>query len=68
MEIKFDDFLIVLDKNEYLETCDYNLEIEANSIKRAESIILELCGFFALEYKRDYSSKSNRLFKLLEKK
>jgi uncharacterized protein YjbK len=66
MEIKFDDFLIVLDKNEYLETCDYNLEIEANSIKRAESIILELCGFFALEYKKDYSSKSNRLFKLLE--
>lgn len=68
MEIKFDDFLIVLDKNEYLETCDYNLEIEANSIKRAESIILELCDFFGLKYKKDYSSKSSRLFKYLEMK
>jgi len=66
LEIYVDDYFIVVDKNEYLDICDFNLEVEANSIKRAESIILELCGFFELEYKKDYSSKSSRLFKLLE--
>lgn len=66
MEIRIDDYLIVIDKNEYLDICDYNLEVEANSIIRAESIILELCHSFGLEYKNDYSSKSSRLFKLLE--
>lgn len=65
MEVRIDDYLIVVDKNEYIDVCDYNLEIEANSIIRAESIILELCHSFGLEYKNDYSSKSNRLFKLL---
>lgn len=66
VEVIIDDYLIVLDKNEYLNICDYNLEIEANSIKRAESIILELCDFFELEYKNDYSSKSSRLYDLLK--
>ena len=68
MEAKINDYLIVIDKNIYFDICDYNLEIEAESIKRAESIILELCDFFGLEYKKDYSSKSSRLFKFLEKR
>ncbi len=68
MEIKINDYLVVIDKNEYLDICDYNLEIEATSINRAETILLELCDFFGLEYKKDYSSKSSRLFKLLKLK
>ena len=68
MEAQINDYLIVIDKNIYFNICDYNLEIEAASIKRAESIILELCNFFGLKYKKDYSSKSSRLFKFLEKK
>ena len=68
MEAKINDYLIVVDKNTYFDICDYNLEIEAASIKRAESIILKLCDFFGLKYKKDYSSKSSRLFKCLEMK
>ncbi|MDD4103610.1 MAG: CYTH domain-containing protein [Erysipelotrichaceae bacterium] len=65
-EIPFKDYLLVIDKNCYLETTDYNIEIEAKSIEEAESAILEICRRFNLEYKNDYSSKSSRLFTLLK--
>ena len=60
LEIKEDDYLVVIDKNIYNGIIDYNLEIESSSRKKAEEIILDFCKRFSLEYKKDYISKSSR--------
>ncbi len=62
LEIKEDDYLIVIDKNEYGSIIDYNLEIESTSKPRAEQVILKMCDIFHLEYKKGYKSKSSRAF------
>ena len=67
LECKEDDCLIVIDKNEYADVLDYNLEIESTSMQKSQSKILELCKKFNLEYKKDYTSKSSRLFNKLYK-
>jgi len=64
-EISRDDYLIVIDENSYFGIVDYNLEIEGSSMEKANCLILELCEQFHLSYKKDYSSKSSRLFHTL---
>ena len=60
LEIQEDDYLVVIDKNNYNGITDYNLEIEASNRKKAEEIILKFCKNFSIEYKKDYVSKSKR--------
>ena len=62
LEIKENDYLVVIDKNEYLDVLDYNLEIESSSREKAKEVILDFCNKFNLEYKKDYVSKSSRVF------
>lgn len=61
LEIKEEDYLVVIDKNEYNGIIDYNLEIEANNKKRAEEVILQFCNKFNLTYSSEYKSKSSRV-------
>lgn len=65
LEIKEDDYLVVIDKNDFLSTTDYDLEIESGSMERSKEVILKICEKFSVEYKNDYTSKSSRLFKKL---
>jgi len=68
MEVKFDNYLLVLDVNLYNDICDYNIEIESDvSKKHAKEIILKYCEQFGLEYKDNYISKSRRAFNSLKK-
>ena len=60
IEIKFDNYLFVLDKNYYSDVIDYNLEIEAKSIKDANEIIKKYCDEYGMQYSKDYKSKSRR--------
>lgn len=60
VEAKIDDYLVVIDQNFYNGIIDYDLEIEAKSIEKAEEVILKICKKHHLEYKKDYRSKSSR--------
>ena len=42
-EEKIDDYLLVLDKNTYNGIEDYNLEIEAPSVERAQEVMQKYC-------------------------
>ncbi len=61
------DNLIVVDKNEYLDVVDYNLEVESASMENSKNCILKICNQFNLEYTKDYVSKSRRLLKKIYK-
>ena len=60
IEIPFNDYLFVLDKNYYSDVIDCNLEIEAHTIEDAKKTIKKYCREFKLQYSKDYQSKSRR--------
>ncbi|MCR4879724.1 MAG: CYTH domain-containing protein [Bacilli bacterium] len=60
VEIQFEDYLFVLDKNYYSDVVDYNLEIEAHSIEDAKKYIKKYCDEFNMQYSKEYKSKSRR--------
>lgn len=60
IEIKFKDYLFVLDKNIYSDVVDYDLEIEANNMEIATKTIKKYCDTFGMQYSKEYKSKSRR--------
>ena len=60
IEIQEDDYLLVIDKNNYRGKEDYNLEVESSTKPLAIAKIKEICAKFGVEYKKDYISKSRR--------
>lgn len=60
IEIEFDDYLFVLDKNYYSDIVDYDLEIESNDIVKALEVIKKYCHQYGMQYREDYLSKSRR--------
>ena len=65
-EEKIDDYLLVLDKNSYNGIEDYNLEIEAFSVKRAKEVMQKYCKEYGIEYK-PCKSKSRRALESIKK-
>ena len=60
IEIEFDNYLFVLDKNYYSSVIDYDLEIESSDLDVAEETIKKYCSEFHLQYSTSYKSKSRR--------
>ena len=60
IEIPLDNYLFVIDKNEYRNKVDYNLEVESDSDFHAKRILKSIISEFGIEYKKDYISKSKR--------
>lgn len=60
IEIEFDNYLFVLDKNYYSDVIDYDLEIESSDLDVAEETIKKYCSEFHLQYSSSYKSKSRR--------
>ena len=60
IEIPYDNFLFVIDKNHYGDTTDYNLEVESDTKENAIKYLNELGKPFNVEYKKGYVSKSRR--------
>ena len=67
IEIPIDDYLLAVDKNEYLDVIDYDIEVEANTQQRAKEVMLELCKKYNLQYDVNYKVKSARAFKRFKK-
>lgn len=62
LEIKFDDYILVIDKNTYGEATDYNLEIESNiGMAHAKELLNEYIEKFNLTpSKEKYAGKARR--------
>ena len=67
IEIPIENYLLVIDKNEYLDVTDYDIEIEAKTQQRAKEAMLELCKKYKLQYDTNYKVKSARAFERLKK-
>lgn len=68
IELFYDDYVFVLDRNEYENIVDYNIEIEANSQQNAAKLMHFYCQKYNLEYSKDYEVKSHRAIKMAIKK
>lgn len=66
-EEHFEDYLIVIDKNEYNGITDYNLEIEAPSMERAEEVMTFYCLKYNLTRTKNYQTKSKRAIQSIKK-
>lgn len=60
MEIEYDDYLLVIDRNFYSDVVDYDLEIEAKSQQLALEILQKYCQKYGFAYDIGYRSKSRR--------
>ena len=67
IEVEYKDYLLVIDKNEYHNVIDYDLEVEANSQEKALEVIKEYCVRYNLKYDPHYKSKSHRAISLIKK-
>ncbi|MCQ2802693.1 MAG: CYTH domain-containing protein [Bacilli bacterium] len=61
IEIKMNESLIVLDQNEFLNTIDYNIEIESSSREKAKLLLQEIANKYKFEITKNYISKSRRV-------
>ena len=70
LEIKYDNHLLVIDKNEYVGIVDYNLEIETeNDIKLARALLNEYIKKFNLSLgNQKYMGKAHRAINAAIKK
>ena len=70
LEIEFDDYLLVIDKNTYGEVVDYNIEIESKvGIKHANSVLKEYIEKFNLPVSKEkYRGKARRAIDEANKK
>ncbi len=60
-EIKYDDYLLVIDKNQYDGVVDYNIEIESDiSKEHAKKVLFEYKEKYGFTYDINYISKSRR--------
>lgn len=59
-EEKIEDYLLVIDKNDYNGITDYNLEVEAPSKSRAHEVMISICEKFKISYSSEYITKSSR--------
>ena len=68
IEIQFDDYLFVIDKNSYSGIIDYDLEIESDEQAKSRRIIDIYCKKYGLLYDPLYKTKSQRAFEELDRK
>ena len=60
IEVQYDNYLLVIDQNDYHKIRDYDIEIEADSQEKAKELLSFYCKKYNLSYDPDYKSKSHR--------
>lgn len=68
MEIKYPDYLLVIDKNVYHGKVDYDLEIESKNQQKCKQIINIYCQKYNLLYNPNYQNKVQRAIQQANKK
>lgn len=62
-ELKHKKYLFVLDKNEYFDVVDFNIEVEAKNKKEAEKYLKKLLKKYKIKKDEKYLGKSKRFLK-----
>ena len=60
IEVPYEYYLLVIDKNYYNDKIDFNLEVESTNRELAKKYLLEFIKEYNIEYKEEYISKSRR--------
>ena len=68
IEVQFEDYLLVIDKNVYSGIVDYDLEVESDEQAKSRKIIENYCEKYGLLYDPLYKTKSQRAFEQLDRK
>ena len=68
IEVQFGDYLLVVDKNEYSNITDYDLEIESDNQEKSKKILDIYCEKYGLSYDYNYKTKSKRAFETIKEK
>ena len=66
IEVEFEDYLLVIDKNFYHGVEDYDLEIESDNQAKSRKILEIYCKKYGLLYDPHYKTKSHRAFDRVE--
>lgn len=59
-EIKKEDYILCLDKCVIRDTTTFNIEVEANTLEKANKVITDLAKKYKFEISKEYESKSKR--------
>ena len=66
IEVEMDDYLLVIDKNEYHGITDYDLEIESSNQRLSRKIVEFYCKKYGFCYDPNYKTKSHRAFERIK--
>ncbi len=66
VEVEMDDYLLVIDKNDYHGITDYDLEIESNNQQYSRKIVEFYCKKYGFKYDPNYKTKSHRAFEMVK--
>ncbi len=60
IEQEYEDLTLAIDENRYGDTQDFELEMEATSMKKAQNLLKKVCNEVGITYKENLISKQKR--------
>lgn len=60
IEVEYEDLTLAIDENRYGDFQDYELEMEATSMKKAKLLLEKVCNEVKIPYKENFDSKQKR--------
>lgn len=68
IEKQYEDLTLAIDENRYADNQDYEIEIEATSLKRAKALLEKICAEVGIPYRENFDSKQKRAMNALSQK
>ncbi len=65
IEVEYEDLTLAIDENRYGDIQDYELEMEATSIKKAKRLLEKVCEEVKVPYRENFDSKQKRAINAL---
>jgi uncharacterized protein YjbK len=68
IEKQYEDLTLAIDENRYGDNQDYEIEMEATSLKRAKALLEKICEEVGIPYRENFESKQKRAMNALSQK
>ncbi len=65
IEVPYGDFKLAIDENRYANQQDFELEMEATSLRQARELLTKICDEVGFPFVENFESKQKRAFKAL---
>lgn len=65
IEVPYGDFKLAIDENRYVDKQDFELEMEATSLRQARELLTKICAEVGIPFVENFESKQKRAFKAL---